>query len=166
MGVRGRDRQVFGEHGLTLVEVMMASIVVGIGLAGGVALLHWAEHGRQFGAQGTRALALATSRLEVKRVASWERLLVDVSEDGRSERAMADDGRDPDTTAGDGIYSGAADADGIRVVWSIQPSHPGRLRESGHVTIQASARYRTMSGAMREVRVGTIRGNPRFIGPS
>ena len=154
------------EAGVTLIEVLMASVVAGVGLAGGVALLHWAEQGRHFGVLGTRALAMAMSKIEVKRATPWNRLLIDVSDDGYSETAMLDDGRHPDVVASDGVYTAAQEVDDILLTWTVQPSQRGMLAESGHVTIRARASYRTMSGIMRTVEVGTLRGNPYFVGPS
>lgn len=115
---------------------------------------------------GTRALAMATSKVEVKRATPWNRLLIDLSDDGESETAMMDDGRHPDMVAGDGVYTMAREVDDIVVTWTVQPSQRGMLAESGHVTIRARATYRTLSGRMRTVEIGTLRGNPRFVGPS
>lgn len=154
------------ESGLTLIEVLMASVVASIGLVGGVALLHWAEQGRHVGMLGTRALAMATSKVEMKRAAPWKRLLIDVADDGQTESVMTDDGRYPDVIAGDGVYTAVREVDGILVTWTVQPSQHGMLIESGHVTILASASYRTLSGRTRTVEVGTLRGNPNFVGPS
>ena len=161
-----RGDRIDGDAGLTLIEVLMASLVASVGLVGGVALLCWAEQGRQVGTLGTRALAGATSIVEAKRAVVWERLLVDVSDDGQSERAMADDGRPPDATAGDGIYTAEREADGIRLTWTVEPSRRGVLADSGHVTIRVQASYRTVSGRSRLIEVSTLRANPKFIGPS
>lgn len=164
----GRQSLAAGAQGLTLVEVMLATVMTAVGLTGGYGMLQWAEHGRHFGAKGTRALALATSKLEVKRAVPWDHLLLDVNGGAAvsGERAMVDDGNAPDLAAGDGIYTGSDESEGIQVVWTIQPSQPGSLHNSGHATIQVVATYRTLGGATRKVTVGTIRSNPRFVGPS
>ncbi len=151
--------------GLTLVEVMVASVIAGIGMAGGFAMVQWAEHGRVFGAQGTRALALVTSKLEEMRATPWERLVAEAgSGRGGAVPPLREDGAGADRIAGDGTISAAELVDGMQLVWSIEPSRVGNVNQSGYVFIRAAVRYRLPLGGVREVAVGTIRGNPRFVG--
>jgi hypothetical protein len=112
----------------------------------------------------TRALAMAESRIEAKRSMRWDRLLLDdLNHDGVPDVVMHDDGTDGDLMAGDGVYSGRWDQDGVRLIWTVRPSRSGPLSVSGHVLIEARAVYGA-DGAQREVRVGTLRANPLFVG--
>lgn len=77
---------------------------------------------------------------------------------------MRDDGRQPDAVAEDGIYSAGIEVDGIRLVWTVQTDRAGSLRSSGSVVIQAQARYPTGRGRWGEIRVGTLRANPLYVG--
>jgi len=45
----------------------------------------------------------------------------------------------------------------------VTPSRSGSLSASGHVLIEARAVY-TAGEGQREVRVGTLRANPVFVG--
>jgi hypothetical protein len=54
---------------------------------------------------------------------------------------MHDDGTGGDVLAGDGVYSGSWDQDGVHLTWTVTPSHSGSLSASGHVLIDARAVY-------------------------
>jgi len=77
---------------------------------------------------------------------------------------MRDDGTHPDAVAGDGIYSAGVERDGIRLVWTVRPDRVGVLRNAGSVVIQARASYPASRGQWREIRVGTLRANPSYVG--
>ena len=112
----------------------------------------------------TRALAMAESRIEAKRAVRWDRLLLDdLNHDGIPDLVMHDDGAGGDVLAGDGVYSGSWDQDGVQLIWTVTPSRSGSLSASGHVLIEARAVYAAGEG-QREVRVGTLRANPVFVG--
>ena len=55
------------------------------------------------------------------------------------------------------------DQDGVQLIWTVTPSRSGSLSASGHVLIEARAVYAAGEG-QREVRVGTLRANPVFVG--
>ena len=76
---------------------------------------------------------------------------------------MRDDGAGGDVLAGDGVYSGSWDQDGVHLTWTVTPSRSGSLSASGHVLIEARAVYTAAEG-QREVRAGTLRANPVFVG--
>ena len=76
---------------------------------------------------------------------------------------MRDDGAGGDVLAGDGVYSGSWDQNGVHLIWTVTPSRSGSLSASGHVFLEARAVYAASEG-LREVRVGTLRANPVFIG--
>ena len=88
-----RRSALMSAKGFTLVESMVALVVLSIGVIGTIGMCEWAERGLQRGALTTTALALAESRLEAKRSVAWERLLMDdVDQDGIVESVMHDDG--------------------------------------------------------------------------
>jgi len=112
----------------------------------------------------TRALAMAESRIEAKRSVRWDRLLLDdLDYDGVPDLVMHDDGAGGDLLAGDGVYSGSWDQNGVQLIWTVTPSRYGSLLASGYVLIEARAVY-TASEGQREVRIGTLRANPVFVG--
>ena len=76
---------------------------------------------------------------------------------------MRDDGVDGDVLAGDGVYSGRWDQDGVLLIWTVTPSRSDSLSVSGHVILEARAVY-AAGESQREVRVGTLRANPVFVG--
>ena len=108
---------------------------------------------------------MAESRLEAKRAVPWELLLTDdVDADGTPELTMRDDGTHGDTQTGDGIYTGSQDHEGIHLVWTVQLDRSGPLQTVGSAVIQARARYSVGRGQRREIRIGTLRANPNYIG--
>jgi prepilin-type N-terminal cleavage/methylation domain-containing protein len=160
-----KTRGIDGDDGFSLIEVMLAMTILPFAILGVMGMFEWADQGQQQGMNGTRALAMVESRLEAKRSAQWEHLLMDdVDGDGRLEIQMRDDGKGPDDEAGDGIYTAQIEEEGIRLVWTVQADRPGPLRMAGSVTVQAHATYSVGRGQKREIRMGTVRANPRYIG--
>ena len=62
------------------------------------------------------------------------------------------------------MYTASREQDGIRLVWTVQPDRAGSLRGAGSVLIQARASYQVGQGQWREVRIGTLRANPQYLG--
>ena len=159
-----RDRLFHAEGGASFAEVLVAMTLTLIGLVGALGAFQATERIVRTGTLATRALAMAESRIEVKRSVRWDRLLLDdLNHDGVMDLVMHDDGVGGDVLAGDGVYSGRWDQDGIQLIWTVTPSHSGSLSASGHVQIEARAVY-AAGESQREVRVGTLRANPMFVG--
>jgi hypothetical protein len=159
-----QDRRWHTEGGASFAEVLVAMALTLIGLTGAMGAFQAAGRSLQTSILTTRALAMAESRVEVKRSVRWDRLLFDdLNHDGISDIVMRDDGAGGDVLAGDGVYSGSWDQDGIHLTWTVTPSRFGSLSGSGHVLIEACASYTAAEGR-REVRSGTLRSNPTFIG--
>lgn len=159
-----RDRLFHTESGASFAEVLVAMALTMIGLVGAMGAFQAAERILQTGTLATRALAMAESRIEAKRSVRWDRLLLDdLNHDGIPDLVMRDDGAADDVLAGDGVYSGSWDQDGVHLVWTVTPSRSDSLPASGHVLIEARAIYAS-GERQREVRVGTLRANPVFVG--
>jgi prepilin-type N-terminal cleavage/methylation domain-containing protein len=155
------DRQA----GFSLIEVMMAMVVLAFGILGVMSAFQWSDGGLRQSARGMRALALAESWLEAKRATSWNALLTDdLDGDGRAEVVMQDDGRPPDAQAGDGLHTAMIKRDGIVLQWTVQPDRAGPVQTWGSAVIVATARYSTGPGRWHDVTVGTLRANPRYLG--
>lgn len=109
-----------GEMGFSLIEVQFAMVILAFSILGVTGMFQWSDHGLWHGANGMRALALAESRLEAKRSAPWDSLLVDdLDADGLQEVIMRDDGTQSDERAGDGTYTAAIEQGGIQLVWTV-----------------------------------------------
>ena len=159
-----RDRLFHAEGGASFAEVLVAMTLTLIGLVGAMGAFQAAEQSVRTGTLATRALAMAESRIEAKRSVRWDRLLLDdLNHDGVPDLVMHDDGAGGDVLAGDGVYSGRWGQDGVQLIWTVTPSHSGSLSDSGHVLIEARAVY-AAGESLREVRVGTLRANPLFVG--
>ncbi|HEY6639692.1 MAG TPA: choice-of-anchor X domain-containing protein [Nitrospiraceae bacterium] len=159
-----RDRIFLAERGVSFAEVLVAMALTLTGLVSAIGAFQAAERSLRTGTLATRALAMAESRLEAKRAARWDRLFLDdLNHDGVPDLVMRDDGAGGDAMAGDGVYSGRWDQDGVQLIWTVTPSHSGSLSTSGHVLIEARAVYKAGEN-QREVRVGTLRANPVFAG--
>jgi hypothetical protein len=159
-----RDQLFHAEGGASFAEVLVAMTLTLIGVVGAMGAFQAAERSVRIGTLATRALAMAESRIEAKRSVRWDRLLVDdLNHDGVPDLVMHDDGAGGDALAGDGVYSGRWDQDGVQLIWTVTPSHSASLSTSGHVLIEARAVY-AAGESQREVRVGTLRANPTFVG--
>jgi hypothetical protein len=159
-----RHRLCHTEGGASFAEVLVAMALTLIGLAGAMGAFQAAERSLRTGTLATRALAMAESRIEAKRSVKWDRLLLDdLNHDGIPDLVMHDDGAGGDVLAGDGVYSGSWDQDGVRLLWMVTPNRVGSLSASGHALIEARAVY-AVGESQREVRVGTLRANPLFVG--
>ncbi len=159
-----RGRLFHAEGGASFAEVLVAMALTLIGLVGAMGAFQVAERSLRTGMLATRALAMAESRIEAKRSVRWDRLLLDdLNHDGAPDLVMRDDGLSGDVLAGDGVYSGSWDQDDVHLTWTVTPSRPGSLSASGYVLIEAHAFYAAGDG-QREVRVGTLRANPVFLG--
>lgn len=62
---------IANERGLTLVEILVAAALIGIGLSGVLAVVPIASYGLQEGNQRSTATFLADERLEAVRNATW-----------------------------------------------------------------------------------------------
>ena len=145
-----RRSALMSAKGFTLVESMVALVVLSIGVSGTIGMCEWAERG-----------------LEAKRSVAWERLLMDdVDQDGIVESVMHDDGLQDDQTNGDGIFTASATQSNIRLVWTVELNRGHEPAGASLATIEARAIFRTMGGQEKEVRVRTIRANPRYVGLS
>jgi hypothetical protein len=159
-----RDRSFHADGGASFAEVLVAMALTLIGLVGAMGAFEAAERSLRAGMLATRALAMAESRIEAKRAVRWDRLLLDdLNHDGVPDLVMHDDGVGGDVLAGDGVYSGSWDQDGVQLIWTVTPSRSGSLSASGHVLIEARAFY-TAGEGQHEVRIGTLRANPVFVG--
>jgi prepilin-type N-terminal cleavage/methylation domain-containing protein len=153
------------QAGFSLIEVMVAMVVLAFGILGVASAFQWSDGGLRLGHMGTRALAMAGARLEAKRLAPWELILMDdVDADGRPDLVMQDDGRWPDLQANDGLYTAMLERDGISVHWMVQPDRSGPLQTWGSVVITVQARYRVAQGQWATLTVATRRANPRYLG--
>lgn len=154
-----------GPAGFSLIEVMFAMVILAFAIVGVMGMHQWAERALQHGAKGTRALALAESRLDAKRAAPWAQLLYDdLDADGTADSVMKDDGEGVDEVAGDGIYSSSLEQGDIRLVWTVQPDRAGELSGGGSALIVARASFLTEANRRREVKVGTLLANPHYLG--
>ena len=152
------------EDGFSLIEVMVAMVISGIALMGAMGAVQISSRHVQDGITAGRALTLAQTRLEAKRSVRWESLLEDdLDHDGIPDVFMKDDGQGNDVLAGDGIFTASSDRDGIKLVWTVEADRPGPLSVAGSVAILAVASYTGPRG-LRDVRIGTLRANPMFVG--
>lgn len=153
-----------GATGATFSEVLVALALTSVGVMGAMGAFQASDKSLRQDVLATRALALAESRIEVKRAVPWDQLLLDdLNHDGMPDIIMHDDGTGGDRTAGDGIYSAMLDQQGVTVIWTVAPRHGESFGSAGGVVIEARGAYHTSSGE-REVHLATLRANPSFAG--
>jgi len=179
MGLRNKDRKQCRENfrftflllpgrpagGFSLIEVMIAMVILAGGMLGVMSLFQWADYGIKQGSAASQAIALAVARLEYKRVVPWEAVLSDdLDGDGTVDLTMRDDGTQGDRGAGDGIYTASVVQDGVHMVWTLEPDRPGPWNTVGSVAIRVKATYGHGSEKPRTLELGTLRANPNYIG--
>lgn len=159
-----RTRRFDGARGATFSEVLVAAVLTSIGVVGVMGAFDAADKIVMADDLATRALALAESRLEVKRAVPWAQLLFDdLDHDGVLETSMHDDGSEGDRIAGDGIYSALQEQEGVTILWTVAAHSPGPLDTAGAVVIEARGMY-AAAGRLREVRLATLRANSSLTG--
>ncbi len=153
------------EDGFSMVEVIVAMSIAAIGLIGAMGAIHAADRGMRQGLTGTRARAMVESRLEAKRSARWQSILLDdMNNDGVPDVVMRDDGQSGDATAGDGIFTGTWAQDGVQLLWTLTPNRAGSLSAAGSITVEAVAAYGVGNGSAVKIKMAMVRANPTFVG--
>ena len=131
------------KRGVSLVEPLVAMVVLSFSLLGSVSMFALAQDGITGGARRLQAMALAETRLERLRAAAYHTLLTaDLDGDGVVDRQTIN---------------------GIIVTWTVRPDRPS-LADSRTATITVTAAWSDQTGRLRMVRLGIRRANPVFGG--
>jgi len=155
---------LLSERGMSVVEPLVAMVVLSFSLLGSVSMFAWAQDGITGGARKLQAMALAETRLERLRAAAYHTLLTaDLNGDGLVDRQLQDSGSEGDAVAGDGEYTARQTINGIIVTWTVRPDRPS-LANSRTATITVTAAWSDQAGRHRMVRLGMRRANPVFSG--
>ncbi len=129
-----RRSRVLSESGVSLVEPLVAMVVISFSLLGSVGMFAVAQEGISGGAKNLEALALAESRMERLRALPYGSLL-----------------------------SGNQTINGIALTWTVIPDRPN-LADSRGALISVSAEWSGRGGQPRKVRLGMRKANPVFSG--
>jgi Tfp pilus assembly protein PilV len=152
------------KRGMSLVEPLVAMVVLSFSLLGSVSMFALAQDGITEGARKLQAMALAETRLERLRVAAYHSLLTaDLDGDGVVDVWLKDSGSDGDAVAADGEYTTRQASNGIMVTWTVRPDRPS-LANSRTATITVTAAWSDQAGRPHMVRLGMRRANPVFSG--
>src|SRR5207244_11544821 len=104
------------DRGMSMVEPLVAMVVLSVSLLGSVSMLALAQDGIAGGARKREALALAESRLERLRAVPYQSLLkADPDGDGLVVGRLKDSGRDVYAVVGDGEYKAGHTINGVFV---------------------------------------------------
>ncbi len=155
---------LLSERGMSLVEPLVAMVVLSLSLLGSVSMFALAQDGITVGARTLQAMALAESRLERLRAAAYHTLLTaDLDGDGVVDVWLKDSGSEGDAVADDGEHTARQTINGIIVTWTVRPDRPS-LANSRTATITVTAAWFDQAGRCRMVRLGMRRANPVFSG--
>lgn len=158
------DHKLNDERGFTLTEVMVSMVILPISILGVISMFQYANAGLQDGSKSAQALAIAESRVEIKRAVPWEALLNDdLDADGISDLRMVDDGTQGDDVGGDGVFTAAAMQNGVQLTWTVQAIGGREPIQAGMVLIKARASY-LVGTHPRVIETGTLRANPVYLG--
>lgn len=157
-------RRDLSECGFSLVEPLIAMVILSISLLGSVGMFVVAQDGISEGAKSLEASALAESKLERLQAAPYQTLLrADLNGDGLADVQPQDSGVDGDAVAGDGEYTVRQAVNGIVLTWTVRPDQPV-LVFSKTTMITVTAQWLNRTGQSRKVRLGMRRANPVFSG--
>ncbi len=152
------------EGGFSMVEPLVAMVVLSVSLLGSVGMFALAQEGITGGARKLEAVALAETRLERLRAAAYQTLLTaDLNGDGVADMQLGDSGSEGDAVAGDGEYAARQIVNGIIVTWTVRPDRPS-LADSRTAMITVTAAWSDQGGRRRAVRFGMRRANSVFSG--
>jgi len=153
---------LLSKRGMSLVEPLVAMVVLSLSLLGSVSMFALAQDGIAVGARKLQAMALAETRLERLRAAVYHTLLTaDLDGDGVVDVRLKDSGSEGDAVADDGEYTARQTINGIIVTWTVRPDRPS-LANSRTATITVTAAWSDQAGRLRMVRLGMWRANPVF----
>lgn len=129
-----RRRRVFSESGVSLVEPLVAMVVLSLSLLGSVGMFAAAQDGISGGAKSLEAMALVESRMERLRALPYRSLV-----------------------------SGNQTINGIVLTWTVVSDQPN-LADSRGTLIRVSAEWSGRGGRPRTIRLGMRKANPVFSG--
>nr|MBI3612924.1 hypothetical protein [Nitrospirota bacterium] len=129
-----RHARVLSERGMSLVEPLVAMVVISFSLLGSVGMFAVAQDGISGSAKSLEAMALAESRMERLRVLPYGSLL-----------------------------GGEQMVDGIVLTWTVRPDQPAPA-ESRSSMITVTAEWSVGKGQPRKIRMGLRKANPVFSG--
>lgn len=129
-----RHARVLSERGMSLVEPLVAMVVISFSLLGSVGMFAAAQDGISGSAKSLEAMALAESRMERLRALPYSSLL-----------------------------SGNQTINGIVLTWTVLPDQPN-LADSRGALIRVSAEWSGRGGQPRKIRLGMRKANPVFSG--
>jgi len=153
---------LLSKRGMSLVEPLVAMVVLSFSLLGSVSMFALAQDGIAVGARKLQAMALAETRLERIRVAVYHTLLTaGLDGDGVVDVRLKDSGSEGDAVADDGEYTARQTINGIIVTWTVRPDRPS-LANSRTATITVTAAWSDQAGRLRMIRLGMRRANPIF----
>lgn len=145
--------------GFSLLEVLIALALLAYALMALIAVFSASLREVAAGDAATRAYAAAQLILEAKKHQPYADLLKDdVDGDGVEETALRDDGGDPDTAAGDGVYTAGRTENGITWVWTAEPDRP----IPGVTRIVVETRWPDDGGGERALSWAILRHDPAF----
>ena len=129
-----RHARVLSERGMSLVEPLVAMVVISFSLLGSVGMFAVAQDGISGSAKSLEAMTLAESRMERLRVLPYSSLL-----------------------------GGEQVVDGIVLTWTVRPDQPAPA-DSRSSMITVTAEWAVGKGQPRKIRMGLRKANPVFSG--
>lgn len=126
--------RVFSERGVSLVEPLVAMVVISFSLLGSVGMFAAAQEGVSGSARSLEAMALAESRMERLRALPY-----------------------------DSLVSGNQAVNGTVLAWTVFPDQPNPA-DSRSSIITVTAEWSVGKGKPRKVRLGMRKANPVFSG--
>src|SRR3989442_16030011 len=116
---------LLSERGMSMVEPLVAMVVLSVSLLGSVSMLSLAQDGIAGGARKLEAMALAESRLERLRAVPYQSLLkADLDGDGLVVGRLKDSGREGNAVAGDGEYTARQTINSVMATSALRPDRP------------------------------------------
>lgn len=129
-----RHARVLSERGMSLVEPLVAMVVISFSLLGSVGMFAVAQDGISGSAKSLEAMTLAESRMERLRVLPYS-----------------------------GLLGGEQVVNGIALTWTVRPDQPAPA-DSRSSMITVTVEWAVGKGRPRKIRMGLRKANPVFSG--
>ena len=139
------------QGGFSLVEVMISMVILAFGILGAISMFSASDKALNTSSQMTTALRLVQEKLESKRGADFDLILLDdIDGNGVLETEMADETKAEEEVAGYRVYKGSDIGLGISRRWTVS-------LYDGIARIDVTALWTDKNGTERSLMLSAIK---------
>ncbi len=150
-GTKSSSEIIRDQRGFSLVEVMISMVILAFGILGTISMFSASDKALGTSSQMTTALRLAQEKLESKRAADFDLILLDdIDGNGLLETEMAEDSIVGNEITGYRVYKGSDTGLGISRRWTVS-------LYDGIARIDVTALWTDKNGTERSLMLSAIK---------